>query len=498
MPSELTLFLTDERATAQLGSDLALALRLGDLVALSGDLGTGKTTLARALIRAMAGDEGLEVPSPTFTIVQSYDTRVPIHHFDLYRLSDPEELEELGLNEALETGAALVEWPERASLPNTTITIAIKHEGEGRKVSILGQEPALDRIRRSLQIREFLAQHGWGNAERRYLLGDASARAYETAHMPNERQRIVMNSPHLVLGPPVRDGKPYAIIAHTAQTVSAFVALANTLREGGFAAPLIYAADLQRGFLLVEHLGSAPFLDNGTPVRERYEAAARLLADMHRQSWPAQIDAQGAKHSIPSFDRDAMLIEVSLLTDWYLPYMTGTPASDALRQEFEALWNAALDRISGAETSLLMRDFHSPNIVWRDEKTENDRMGILDFQDSMIGPTAYDLASLAMDARVTITPELESATVAAYVAARTRNGDFDPDTFALTYATMAAHRNSKILGGFVRLDRRDGKPIYLKHLPRIREYVRRALSHPELSDLREFYETNRLLAEDAA
>ncbi len=93
MTSELALFLADEAATAQFGADLALALRCGDLIALSGDLGTGKTTLARALIRAMADDPALEVPSPTYTLVQAYETRIPIHHFDLYRLSDPDELE---------------------------------------------------------------------------------------------------------------------------------------------------------------------------------------------------------------------------------------------------------------------------------------------------------------------------------------------------------------------------------------------------------------------
>jgi aminoglycoside/choline kinase family phosphotransferase len=193
-----------------------------------------------------------------------------------------------------------------------------------------------------------------------------------------------------------------------------------------------------------------------------------------------------------------MLIEVSLLTDWYLPYMTGGHATEEFRRDFETLWNAALDRIGGAETSLLMRDFHSPNIVWRDDRAGNDRLGILDFQDSMIGPTAYDLASLALDARVTISPEMEAATVDAYVKARGEAGSFDRDMFALAYATMAAHRNSKILGGFVRLDRRDGKPIYLKHLPRIRNYARRALAHPGLSDLRIFYERNGLLAEEAA
>jgi tRNA threonylcarbamoyl adenosine modification protein YjeE len=107
----LERFLADEAATARLGEDLGMALRPGDVLALKGDLGAGKSTLARALIRALADDAGLDVPSPTFTLVQSYDTRIPVHHFDLYRLSSAGEIDELGFDEALLQGAALVEWP---------------------------------------------------------------------------------------------------------------------------------------------------------------------------------------------------------------------------------------------------------------------------------------------------------------------------------------------------------------------------------------------------
>ena len=104
----LERFLADDEATARLGEDLAFTLRPGDLLALSGDLGSGKTTLSRGLLRAMAGDPLLEVPSPTFTLVQVYDLRLPVHHFDLYRLSSPGELDELGLDDARAHGAALV------------------------------------------------------------------------------------------------------------------------------------------------------------------------------------------------------------------------------------------------------------------------------------------------------------------------------------------------------------------------------------------------------
>ena len=493
--------LPDDRATARLGEDIAMALRAGDLLALSGDLGAGKTTLARGLIRAMAGDADLEVPSPTFTLVQSYETRVPLHHLDLYRLASPSELDELGLDEMLASGAALIEWPERAGglLPDEVIEIGLTHDGEGRLAKISGSGPAFARIARSLGLRDFLAEAGWGGAERRYFTGDASARSYETVTLAGEEPRVLMNSPRLVLGPPVRDGKPYAAIAHTAQSVAAFVAIDRALAKGGVSVPEIFAGDLDNGFLLISHLGSDNFLDDeGQPVAERYAAAAELLAAIHARKWLSRLEAApGVFHDVPPFDRDAMMIEVDLLVDWYVPYATGRPAGESLRDGFRSAWNTVFDQLDRAEKSLVLRDYHSPNIIWRAGRKGHDRLGVVDFQDALIGPSAYDMASLAMDARVSVPPEIEKIAVDAYVAARRMPGGFDEKGFAEAYAIMAAQRNSKILGIFVRLNERDGKPAYLKHLPRIRNYLERALAHPALAELRDFYRRNGLTGDSA-
>ncbi|MEP6564117.1 MAG: tRNA (adenosine(37)-N6)-threonylcarbamoyltransferase complex ATPase subunit type 1 TsaE [Mesorhizobium sp.] len=495
----LERFLADEAATARLGEDLAMALRPGDVLALKGDLGAGKSTLARALIRALADDAGLDVPSPTFTLVQSYDTRVPVHHFDLYRLSSAGEIDELGFDDALLQGAALVEWPERAEayLPKTSILIELDQQGDGRLARLSGQGAAFERAARSLAMRDFLAKSGWGDAQRRHFVGDASARSYEIVSLAGLAPRVLMNSPRLVLGPPVRDGKPYALIAHTAQSVSAFVAIDRALLAGGISVPEIHAEDLEQGFLLIEHLGSEGFLDgSGEPVAERYAAAAELLAMMHGKTWPARMEAApGVFHDVPPFDRDAMMIEAELLVDWYVPMVTGSPASDALRAGYHGAWNAVLDRLDGSQYTLMLRDYHSPNIIWRGDRAGHDRLGIVDVQDALIGPSAYDVASLAMDARVTVPPDIEAHTLKAYVAARHAAGAFDEDKFTEAYAIMAAQRNSKILGIFVRLEKRDSKPYYLKHLPRIRDYLRRALAHPALSGLRDFYVANGLLEE---
>ena len=353
-PAALERFLPDDAATARLGEDLALALRAGDVLALSGDLGAGKTTLARGLIRAMADDAELDVPSPTFTLVQTYEGRVPVGHFDLYRLGSATELDELGLEEMLADGVAIIEWPERADgrLPGRTVTVTLAHDGDGRSAMITGAGAALDRIARSLAIREFLAASGLPAASRRHFTGDASARSYETVAVSGQPTRVLMNAPALVLGPPVRDGRAYAEIAHTALSVAAFVAIDRALRDAGVSVPAILATDLDQGFVLTDHLGDEAFLDaTGLPVEARYRSAAELLAMIHGRQWPTALEAApGTVHEVPPFDRDALMIEVDLLVEWYIPWSTGAPADQALRKAFADGWNTVFDRLDRAET----------------------------------------------------------------------------------------------------------------------------------------------------
>jgi len=133
-------FLPDDAATAALGASLAAQLNPGDLVVLEGDLGAGKTALARAIIRSLADDPAMDVPSPTFALVQPYDTpRGPVLHADLYRLGDPREVDELGLLDNPDA-IVLVEWAERApeivAAATLTVALAIPPGGVGRSVTL--------------------------------------------------------------------------------------------------------------------------------------------------------------------------------------------------------------------------------------------------------------------------------------------------------------------------------------------------------------------------
>ncbi|MFD1200141.1 tRNA (adenosine(37)-N6)-threonylcarbamoyltransferase complex ATPase subunit type 1 TsaE [Brucella gallinifaecis] len=494
----LEFFLPDEAATKRFGEDFALALAKGDLVTLSGDLGAGKSSLARAIIRAIADDEGFEVPSPTFTLVQSYEAlRIPVAHADLYRISHGEELDELGLVEFLDDGVVLSEWPEQAEgfLPEPSFAVTLTHEGAGRRIAISGPEAAIVRLERTLTIRAFLENNDRAGATRRYLQGDASPRKYEIIDSAHGVE-ILMNAPSMPDDPPLRNGKSYRQLAHIAENIQAFVAIDNLLAQHGLHVPEIRALDIDAGLLILENLGTEGIrAPSGEPVTERYQAAGRFLAHLHGVQWPDHAPVAGyPDHIIAGFDREAMMMEVSLVGQWYAPRIMGRKLTDAEIQACEAAWNKVLDDIADCEKSLLLRDYHSPNLFWFADAKGINKIGTIDFQDAMIGPAAYDVASLALDARVTITPELEKAVVDAYCDERRKLGHaFDEVAFRKAYAAMGAQRNAKLLGLFVRLDERDGKPHYLAHLPRIHDYLDRVLKHPVMAPVARWFDDLALL-----
>jgi aminoglycoside/choline kinase family phosphotransferase len=301
--------------------------------------------------------------------------------------------------------------------------------------------------------------------------------------------------------PPLRDGKTYRQIAHLAENILAFAAIDGLLAGQDFRVPQMRAANLDAGFLILENLGTEGVrAASGEPVAERYEAAGRFLAHLHGVVWPDHAPVAGhPDHIIAGFDRDAMMIEVSLIGQWYAPRMMGRQLTDAEKQAYEAAWDHVIADIADVEKSLLLRDYHSPNLFWFPEAEGKDKIGVIDFQDAMIGPAAYDVASLALDARVTISPELEQAVVAAYCDERCALGHaFDEALFRKAYAAMGAQRNAKLLGLFVRLDERDGKPDYLKHLPRIHDYLGRVLRHSVMAPVAAWFEELGLMQQEEA
>jgi tRNA threonylcarbamoyl adenosine modification protein YjeE len=490
--------LPDETATGRLAADIALALQPNDLVTLSGDLGAGKTTIARAIIRTLAGDETIEVPSPTFTLLQIYDLpRFPVVHADLYRVTTLAELSELGWEEAAEGAAVMVEWPERASAfiqadrLDVSLSLALEYGPDARQVRLTGFGSWAGRLSRFRAVRELLDSTGFGAAERIPIQGDASTRSYERLLL-HPGSAILMNSPPRPDGPPIKDGKSYSAIAHLAEDVKPFVALARALRERGFGAPEIYAADIDNGLLLLEDLGVDGMVtrtDPPAPIEHLYASAVDVLVALHTQELPSQLPVSPRiEHIIPPYDLDAFTIEIELMLDWYLPYRGAPRPTLEVRSYFASMWKAALAEVMTAPKTWVLRDYHSPNLLWLPAREGNAQVGLLDFQDTVMGPAAYDVASLLMDARVDIPHELEITLLSRYAVGRsTADANFDPNEFARHYVTLGAQRATKILGIFARLAKRDQKPQYLAHLPRVWNYLMRALAHPSLTQLNAWY-----------
>ena len=307
-------------------------------------------------------------------------------------------------------------------------------------------------------IAEFLAAAGWGGAARAPLAGDASPRRYE-------RLRRGAATAVLMDAPPEGGIDPRP-----------FLAMTSWLRGLGLSAPEILAADPDRGLILLEDLGDDLFMRvcTHTPAAEPelYAAATDLLARLHQEPAPAEI----AGWTPPPYDRAFLEFEARILTDWYLPAEAPTER-DA---ELTALIGALAAPVLAAPPVAVLRDYHAENLVWLPHRTGLAQVGLLDYQDMRRGHPAYDLVSLLEDARRNTSPELRAAMTARYLD---RSGA-DPEAFSCAAQFLSAQRNIKILGLFARLARRDGKPGYLAHLPRVWDHLTRDLAHPGLAPLR--------------
>ena len=487
--------LADEAATARLADQLAAMLGPGDTLSLAGGLGAGKTAFARLIIRRLARDAELEVPSPTFTLMQTYATPAfPVVHADFYRLGGDGELAELGFEEASEGALALIEWASRApaALPADHIEIEfwtdIARGDTFRRVEVRAYGAMAGRLERAMATARLLREAGWSDAVRAFMLGDASTRAYERLTRATGETAVLMISPPRPDGPPVRGGRPYSAIARLAEDIRPFIAMDNGLRAQGFSAPRVIAHDTGAGLAVIEDLGAETFTADGAPIPERYAEAVSVLARLHRLTLPAELPVEpGVTHVIPPYDLDALMIEAELLPEWYAPHIARAALSGAAAASFGQRWRAALREVLDAPTTWTLRDFHSPNLIWLGHRTGQARVGLIDFQDCVLGHPAYDLVSLLQDARITVPDALELKLLGHYAhQRRLSDPEFDMPRFARAYAILGAQRATKILGIFARLDRRDRKPHYLAHLPRIERYLAKNLAHPALDELRDW------------
>jgi aminoglycoside/choline kinase family phosphotransferase len=346
-------------------------------------------------------------------------------------------------------------------------------------------------------MQAFLSGAGWGGAALSPLPGDASTRRYIRLRLGG-RRALLMDQPQDAEAPycppdataEERRALGYNAIARLAGAdCGRFVATAEYLRAKGLSAPLIYAAEVNQGFVLIEDLGDDLYADvlagAGADEPALYSAAVEALAKLHAEEAPP------ALHDKPlhPYDDVALLAETDLMTEWFMPVALGRPASDDERLEHRQLWRNTLKPVLESPPVFVHRDYHAQNLFWLPERRGSARVGVIDFQDAVAGSKSYDLISLLEDARRDVSPALAEAATRRYLDAMGQAGlSVDEERHRAEMAVMAAQRNAKIAGIFARLHKRDGKPRYLSYLPRVWTYLDRDLEHPALAPLKRWYD----------
>jgi N-acetylmuramate 1-kinase len=317
---------------------------------------------------------------------------------------------------------------------------------------------------RDRQTAEFLAAAGWRGAEIRPLAGDASFRRYHRLHR-NGARAVLMDAP-----PDREDVRP-------------FVRMARHLIDLGLSAPAILAADEAAGLLLLEDFGDDTFtrlLAAGADEAALYQLAVDVLIHLHRLRPEASLP-----RGLPAYDARRLLDEALLLPDWYMPAVLGRPTDADARREYIYAWEEALAPVLAEPATLVLRDFHVDNLMRLSGRSGLAACGLLDFQDAVVGPAAYDLMSLLEDARRDLSPALKADMLARY---RSGVDEVDWKGFERAFAVLAAQRHAKVIGIFTRLCRRDGKPAYLVHIPRVWRLLERALETKALAPVARWFD----------
>jgi len=250
-----------------------------------------------------------------------------------------------------------------------------------------------------------------------------------------------------------------------------FVHVAGLLQGGGLNVPRILEHDVAGGFMLLTDLGRQTYYQR---IQDGLDDVQ--LQSLYRDALDALVRMQAiAPTGLPAYDQARFADELSVFPEWYVARHHGVTLDDTTRNNLKSVFDLLSQASASGPQVLVHRDFHSPNLMACAHADEGPNPGIIDFQDAVAGPIAYDLASLVMDARTTWDEAQQLDWAIRYWEAARRAGlpiDADFAEFHRRYEWISLQRNLRILGVFARLNHRDGKAIYLNHIPRVNQYVR--------------------------
>lgn len=349
---------------------------------------------------------------------------------------------------------------------------------------------------REAERRTFIADAGWGDADIESFPGDASTRRYFRLTRGDD-VAVLMDAPRGAEAPAEPEGASaadrkalgYNALARLAgPEPAAFACLSNELVIRGFSAPKILAADLEAGLLLLYDFGLDVYAKviEADPSKEAllYSAAVECLAEIYRSSFPANMSFKTATWQVRDYDETALLTETHLFLDWYA-VDKGAKLSDKARAEWDNIWRELFGALSAHAPGLALRDFHAENLFWLPKRESVAKVGLIDFQDGLFVHPAYDLVSFLEDARRDVSKELADPLITQFCEQAKLS---DEAAFRKAYAVLGAQRNAKILGIFVRLAERDGKPSYRDLIPRVHAHFVGNLSGETFMDLRAWFE----------
>jgi len=317
---------------------------------------------------------------------------------------------------------------------------------------------------RDQQRHVFVEDAGWANAQWDALTADASFRRYFRLKN-NEGTALLMDAaaPH--------------------EDIDAYLDLTAYLRSLGFSVPEIYKEDRALGLALIEDFGDGTFtnlLSRGVDEETLYLLATDVLSTLHKNDRALGFD-------LPPYDMKTLMEEVSLFIEWYVPAFGNQPVSKEDLLEFKTAWEQVLSALSNKKETLVLRDYHVDNLMQIEGREGVKSCGLLDYQDAVSGPRLYDLVSLIEDARRDISPGLRQKIIDRYESGY---GPLNADDIR-DMAILGAQRHAKVAGIFVRLYKRDGKPVYLRHLPRVLGLLKNSLEHASLRPVKNI--TDRLV-----